>query len=259
MSRRLLPLLAVALTACGLLGPDVDTLVAAGTRTTEAGTARVAFTTVVDGGVGRPKQRTDATGLVDFGRNLTQLEMRVGRPGSAGAERSADGLVTVVVRDDESVYLRPASASGDRPWGRIAIDPVEGRAALPAGDDLGGQLQLLGGGVTDLRELGEEDVRGEPATRYRVTVDLARAVESAPEQDRDALRALAERAGEQDFLLDVWVGDGHVRRMSYTVPLDAEGTLSTVVEYFDFGVPVEVAIPDNAIDLCDSDPLDLGG
>jgi hypothetical protein len=248
MSR--LSALAVVLTllcaGCGLFRSDADRIVEAGVQTTGAGSARVAVTTVVDGGTGQAKQRTDANGCISFPDNLTELELRVGVPQLAGGSTSEGGVPMVVIGDGTSLFLRSPAWPQSQAWTRVPLDAGAG-AAPGAVNDLGAQLQLLGAGVSELEELGTDDVRGEATDHVRVDVDLDRALAAAPEEDREALRQLADRT-EGTFPLELWIGDGRVRRMSYAVDVPP-ATVSTVIEYWDFGVGCDRAIPDNVVDL----------
>lgn len=131
-----------------------------------------------------------------------------------------------------------------------------------------------------------EPVRDDGVTRYHVTVDVARAAQRGTPEARDFLVGLSDR-GLEEFVLDVWTDGKHVRRLSYTVPLatapddDASGvpspapstapsaplgdaivdplvgrgaTLQVVVEYSDFGVPVSVTTPDDAVPYATRSP-----
>lgn len=256
----LLAVLVLSASGCSLFGSDVDSIVEAGRRTTEAGTARVAVTTIIDAGFGQPKQRTDASGLIDFDQNVTQLEMRVGIPALAGASSSADGVPLLVIGDGQSMFMRSTTWPEEQPWTRVPVAGVgaDGEAVDGAANDLGAQLQLLGSGVTSLEELGEEDVRGESAKRYEVLVDLEKAIQAAPDDKRASLQELADRTQDVELPLELWIGSGQVRRMSYSINIASDGAqeaatagqanVSTVIEYFDFGIPFDFQIPVNVVD-----------
>ncbi len=111
----------------------------------------------------------------------------------------------------------------EQPWTQLAADDAAAQGGLGSAD-LGSRLELLAGGVTALEEVGEEEV-GVPSVHYRVTVDLPRAPEAAPEDQRAILTELAEQGGITELPFDLWVGEGLVRRMSYRLdlPRAAEG------------------------------------
>jgi len=253
-------LVAVCLLAAGCgASPDFGDLAEAGRRTSEQGSARIAVTSVVDGGLGQPKQRTDATGLIQFEPGSTELEVRIGAPAFTEPGWPGDAVPMVVIGDGAATYVRSAAWPVEQPWTQLAADDAAAQGGLGSAD-LGSRLELLAGGVTALEEVGEEEVRGVPSVHYRVTVDLPRAAEAAPEDQRAILTDLAEQGGITELPFDLWVGEGLVRRMSYRLdlPRAAEGesataglaggaSIVTIVEYFDFGVPFQPRIPDDVV------------
>ena len=96
-------------------------------------------------------------------------------------------------------------------------------------------------GASDAVEIGPEAVRGVPATRYRVTVDLARADAalpagvSVPSGPYRSLRALPA---------EVWLdAAGLARRISVnSEPVTADAVWS-IVELWDFGVAADITPP----------------
>jgi hypothetical protein len=105
-------------------------------------------------------------------------------------------------------------------------------------------LDALFGAHDDGVVVGAEDVRGEPTTRYRLSVDLGLAdarltagvsVQSGP------YRALSRLPAE------VWLDSaGLARRIAVTGDLtpNADRQVWAVVELWDFGLPVEISPPD---------------
>jgi hypothetical protein len=263
-------------------GSAFDDIVAAGERTEEAGTARVAVTTVVDAGVGRAKQRIDSVGLVDFGAGATQFEVRVGSPQASG-ELPVGDVPLLVTDDGTDTFVRYVSWSADRPWVRLTPDEVSTGGSESTGggaDGLAALLRALRSGVTEVEEIGGEVVRGDDTTHLRATVDLTRAVAAASKEDREELDRLTEIQSRDELVLDVWTDGERVRRLSYTLDLTrppdgsadpaaepagepsppspsaeapASGaelpgmgpgaTFQVVLEYFDFGVPFVVQVP----------------
>jgi hypothetical protein len=142
-----------------------------------------------------------------------------------------------------------------------AFDPAFAEfAGTPQGaGDPTAMLESLRG-ASDVVELGREDVRGIPTTHYRGTHTLDDAIEQAP--DPDALRNAFIRLGvpessfDDEEHLEVWVGDdGLVHRMRQTLDnsgytsgqLDGESV--NTMEFFDFGAPIEIVIPTDAVDI----------
>jgi hypothetical protein len=102
-------------------------------------------------------------------------------------------------------------------------------------------LDALFGASGDAVEIGPEAVRGVPATRYRLTVDLARAdtalpagvsVPSGPYRSLSALPA------------EVWLdAAGLARRISVNSEPDTANAVWSIVELWDFGVAADITPP----------------
>ncbi|HEV3352720.1 MAG TPA: hypothetical protein VG076_07335 [Acidimicrobiales bacterium] len=133
-----------------------------------------------------------------------------------------------------------------------SADPTSGLALLRGADSV----------VT----VGTEAIRGTETTHYKLVVNLDKAIADAPQSQRDALSKLAAIYTIHTFPLDVWLDrEGRVRRFQQTIdplsvhkpPGDSAGTnpitspLTTTVEMYDFGHPVDVQIPpaDQTTDL----------
>jgi hypothetical protein len=111
--------------------------------------------------------------------------------------------------------------------------------------------------VSDLKTLGQEDVRGVETTHFRGEVDLKRVAAEAPPATRDSVERVLELSGLDRLPTEVWVSsDGLVRRMKYTYadmrspgapPID----MTMQMELYDFGVAVDVTEPpaDQVVDL----------
>lgn len=258
--RRWPALLALALAllsaGCGLGSSDAEVLAEAGRRTEAAGTARVAVSSVVDGGVGQAQQRTVAEGRVSFPRRFSELEVEVSAALTSGST-GAGGMAMVVMGDDTRLVARSVGAPDEQGWTQIPMtEPdAEGIAPGPGGGavDLAEQLELLSRGVTAWESLGADPVRNDPAEHHRATISLPTAIAATPPEQAALLEALAGRLRDEQFALDVWIGEGLVRRMSYAVALEptpeqrtqgiSDPTLSLTMEYFDFGVPFDTEMP----------------
>jgi hypothetical protein len=102
-------------------------------------------------------------------------------------------------------------------------------------------LDALFGASDDAVEIGQEAVRGVPATHYRVTVDLARADAalpagvSVPAGPYRSLRALPA---------EVWLdAAGLARRISVNSEPAAAESVWSIVELWDFGVAADITPP----------------
>jgi hypothetical protein len=107
-------------------------------------------------------------------------------------------------------------------------------------------LDALFGARDDGVVAGAEDIRGEPATRYRITVDLGLADARLPagiSVPAGPYRALSQLPAE------VWVDSGGLARRVAVATDPAAGPgrqFWAVVELWDFGLPVEINPPDPA-------------
>jgi hypothetical protein len=104
-------------------------------------------------------------------------------------------------------------------------------------------LDALFGAGDDAVEIGPEAVRGVPATRYRLAVDLARADAALPagvSVPSGPYRSLSRLPAE------VWLdAAGLARRISVCSDPDAaaDAQVWSIVELWDFGVAVDVTPP----------------
>jgi hypothetical protein len=104
-------------------------------------------------------------------------------------------------------------------------------------------LDALFGANGDAAEIRSETVRDVPATRYRLTVDLARADAALPagvSVPAGPYRALRRMPAE------VWLdADGLARRVAVTAPAGtaSEEQIWSIVELWDFGVAVDITPP----------------
>lgn len=107
-------------------------------------------------------------------------------------------------------------------------------------------LDALSGARDDGVVLGVEEVRGQPATRYRIVVDLGLADTRLPagvSVPQGPYRALSRLPAE------VWLDSGGlVRRISVAADPTAtpDRQIWAVAELWDFGLPVEISPPDAA-------------
>jgi hypothetical protein len=105
-----------------------------------------------------------------------------------------------------------------------------------------GLLEFLRG-AGDVREVGDDVVRGTETTHYEGTLDLQRVVDQSPPAEREELQwwldFLAEHA-PTTVPFDLWVDrDGVAHRLR----IDDERDAPTLIEFYDFGVDVDVTPP----------------
>lgn len=128
---------------------------------------------------------------------------------------------------------------------------------LPATSDPLAQLDSLKD-VSDLQEVGTEDVNGVSATHYTGTIDLAKALKASGLPD-DQVEA-AEKAlgkGGSSAKIDIWVDDSdRIVKVNQTLDMSVgdkgDASVTTSMTFSDFGTDVNVEAPDPA------DVLDAG-
>lgn len=176
-----------------------------------------------------------------------------------------------------------------KPWikidaSKLAADHGSSSAAPGGGLSSGGStdptalLDFLTASGDGLKELGNETVRGVATRHVGTNIDLTKALADASKEEREALEQQLGGLGASGELLgnslkrlpvEAWIdADGHVRRFSITfdfstvakdVPELGKAKVTSTVELYDFGKPVDIEIPDpSQVSTFDLDSL-LGG
>jgi hypothetical protein len=162
------------------------------------------------------------------------------------------GRKVVIVTDGTAAFVQvPAEARGfsqGKGWIKVPTDGVAVGAAgaSPTASPLETfrQLQAVG---AEIEDVGNEDVRGTSTTHFRTRLDLSKLPNVGP---------LADQL--EDVPVDVWLDDqDRPRRYRFVMTAAVPGqpqkaTVTTTIESFDYGKPVDVEVPDPA------DVADLG-
>jgi hypothetical protein len=226
--------------------PIADRVAAAAARTVAAGTARL----VAAWSSGSPVPRAEdwrCDGVADFAARRARVSQAVlftaGFTEEFVAQHQDDdqygdlrqiGEPQEAIYDGANVYLRV----GGNWTGFFLGDPGGPRGV---NDPLWPLDALFG--ARDAVEAGPEDVRGVPTTRYRMTVDLARADAVLPEGvtvPGGPYRALS-RVSAEDWL----DAAGLARRIAViTGPATSDDAPTwSVVDLWDFGVTADITPP----------------
>jgi hypothetical protein len=243
---------AVGLVAAGVALREVTPalrLSRAPDATIAAGTAGVAVTTQVAGlPIVRDFTLDVGRGDVDFAAQQARVVREI--PGVAALPFVGAVVEPVEVRFDAGdVYVR-LPVAGERRW--VRVRQGEGPVELRTGGGLGnpaavlGLLQILDGGP---EEVGEEPVREVTTSRFRIVVDLDEAIARLGDGAAEVARGIRLVHGEARLPMEVWLDDrDRVRRLRYATSVDlagfAEVQLTTDLELFAFGGPVDTAPPD---------------
>ena len=245
MRRGLLALtLVVALSGCGGGGGGEKASPAeisrAAAKTSRVGSIKADFT------VGSPGAKAKGTGVFNNEDRSGRLTMEL------QVNRRKSKLETIVSRN--VLYMRSrvflqAGLSGRNEWVKLDL----GKLAQQRGVDLSSLvnasptpssvLAYLGGSAT-AKEIGDEKVRGEETTHYRVTVDLERAAERGSLVARASIRRVIQLSGLRRLPVDAWIdGDGYLRKVSWAEHTSREQAARVTMELHDFGPPVPVKAP----------------
>jgi hypothetical protein len=168
------------------------------------------------------------------------------------------------VSDGRSLYLNLpvlALASGSRAeWARIDLEALGGGAAgaLAAATDPVTLFGLLHG-VGEVRDLGADEIKGDAVTRFEGTLTVQAALEQAPDDLRSRLEPVAEALGldeaqrQAPVPFSAWV-DVDARLRAFSVAFTPDGPDSGAdarIELFEFGVDVDIEVPDDSADVTD--------
>jgi hypothetical protein len=154
---------------------------------------------------------------------------------------------------DYVIYLRISLLSSELPGGKAWVKLDLSKLGKSEGIDLGqltsgGQLQpndllgMLEGEGARVQTVGPATIDGVATTHYRVTIDLAKALESSG-LTSPMLKDLAGRVKTASE--NVWIGkDGLVRRVqfAYGVPRKAM-RIAMTMDLYDYGAQISVAAP----------------
>ena len=204
-------------------------------------------------------------GAMDTTGPLMHMTMDMGALLPA-AERKA-GTSLEAILNDQAMYMKVpglAAETAGKHWVRIDL------ATVPGGDVFGAIAQQLKNadptsnlkfldGAQDVTVVGQEDVRGVATTHYGFTVDMQKALASAPDSLRSAVSAAVAQLGMTTVPGEVWLdGDGLPRRFAYDMKLPvgqaAPSAVHMSMDFFDFGQPVQVSLPPDG-DIVDSSAL----
>jgi hypothetical protein len=238
-------------------GSAQSLIAAAGTKTADAGSARVSFKASFDG-----PTSGSMTGEGVFAERQGHLTLDMSGLGGAGGVLP-DGKIELIF-DKLVYYMKLPGASGlplppGKEWFKIDLQQLGETHSLNLGQlaqldqsDPSQALDLLRGASSGFHKVGSEEVRGVPTTHYEGTVDLTKVAEDAPPDIAEQYRKLAQLAPSTEVPLEAWVDeDGLVRRIRLEQSLGENATMTMEEEFYDFGADVDVAPPpdDQVVDL----------
>jgi hypothetical protein len=219
-------------------------LLSAVAHVSDAKTARLAMNMRVEGLGDAGAVTLTGSGVMDFRKERAAITMRVL---AGGHTESAElRVVDGVVWTNDGSGWRNEPVGDAKTTGAFTSDPTS-------------FLTYLRGVANDVHEDGHDVVRGVDTTKYSAKVDLRRAIEQS--EDAEA-RARAQAAlglvGDLELPVNVWIDEqDRVRKFEVEMDLteafskfgdlgmksDLHPRISAIIEFYDFGVPVDVKAP----------------
>ena len=213
----------------------VAALAAASTKTTQAGTAKVALD-VKSTVAGKAIEITGAGAFrLDGTAGIFNVSLN---PGSGQPltleERTVDGVLYLKAPPlGDSFYALKTAALIGTSLGQ-STDPTIG-------------LSMLFGASDDVRQAGTDTVRGTTTTHYKGTYQLRKATDKVGGPFAKAFAQQLVANGDTAVPFDAYVdAQGRLRRLIQILTVKAQGravSSTSTTEFYDFGTPVAVMAP----------------
>jgi hypothetical protein len=208
-----------------------------------------------------------ATGLYDFDRKLTTLDMDMtealgsqmpstGDPDAGKATMKMQGLVAYM-----KLGLFDMVPNLKDKWIKMDIGSMGGAAGVDiakatqlGANDPSAILEQMKTSSAKVETIGKEDVQGLTTTHYQAKIDIEKFY-----RDRNAVVDETKFAALLELYtgsltVDAWIDEaGLVRRIHETIPMKA-APMDIVMGFSDFGTPVSISLPADA-DVVDQSAL----
>jgi hypothetical protein len=258
---------------------SLDPVAAAATKSQHAGAARIRFALALNGPLMQGKTfRMRASGAIDgtsgeltfnLGSLIRQMGVTRGiSPGLTPAQLRHASMKEIFLEQNGHyvIYMRlgvlASQIPGGKQWLKLDLSELGKSAGLDFGKLLSGsQLQptdllgMLRGEGAKIRKLGPATVNGTATTHYRVTVDVAKALQ-AKGLTSPLLGSLAAQMPRLPE--DVWIGrDGLVRRVAIAysfAPAGRQLRMRMTMNISHYGAHVTIAAPPSS-DVFDATQL----
>ena len=244
----------------------LDPVSAAATKTQHAGAARIRFSLALSS-----SQLPQGQALVVRGHGAidgTNAQLTVGLGAllhNSGLPAQGNGSIKEIFlheNGDYVLYVKTGLAARylptDKQWVELDVSKLGSSAGLDLGKLLSGSqlqpsdlLSMLTAEGAKITKVGPATIDGTAATHYRVTIDVAKAL-----QTKGLMSPLLDGVAKQVPTIpeDVWIGkDGLVRRitLSYAV---AQRRVAMTTDLYDYGAHVTIAAPPSSV-VYDATPL----
>ena len=242
---------------------SLDPVASAATKTQDAGAARIRFAMVISPQLGKTL-RMRGSGAIDgtsaqMSFKLGSMLGQMGLPSSMGSlaqlQHTTIKEIALEQNGDYVIYMQLGFLSSQLPGGKQWIKLDVSKLGKAAGLDLGKLMSgtqfqpsdLLGMLTSEgakIQELGAATVDGVATTHYRVTIDLAKALQS---KGLTSPLLNGVTAQMKTATSEVWIGkDGLVRRVkvSYNVRHGAKPMrMAMTMSLYDYGAHLSIAAP----------------
>ena len=244
---------------------SLDPVAAAATKTQDAGTARIRFAMVIGAPQLGKTLRMRGTGAIDgtsaemsfrLGSMLGQMGLPSSMGGLAQLKNASIKEVALEQNGDYVIYMQLGFLSshlpGGKQWIKLDVSKLGKAAGLDVGKLLSGTqfqpsdlLGMLTSEGAKIQKLGPATVDGVATTHYRVTIDLAKALQTKG-LTSPLLSGITGRMKTANA--EVWIAqDGLVRRVrvSYNVPHDSM-RMAMTMSLYDYGAHLSIAAPSSS-------------
>jgi hypothetical protein len=233
---------------------------AAYSQTVDAKTAKVTITESVTQSNSLPlRSSVSGQGSLDFNSGNGALTFSSPTGGSVSARLISPEIYIQLPAADK------AQLPAGKTWLSINLNTVTeaklGASLAQLSSSSQGPNQLLSYlqsvSTSGITTVGPATIKGVATTEYKATVDLTKAADQKSPAAQAAIKSLEAQVNATTLPVQVWLdGQGRVRQVSEqlqvstisqssggtTIPA-ASGSISTTVDYFDFGTPVSVQPP----------------
>jgi hypothetical protein len=229
----------------------LDPVAAAATKTQNAGAAHVRMSMTVSG----MGQRLGMHGAGAIDGTSQELSLRLGSMGGLGPLPKHATIKEIVLEQngDYVIYMRAPALSaalpGSKAWVKLDLSKLGQSAGIDLSKAMSGSqleptdlLAMLEAEGAKVQKVGPATVDGVATTRYRVQIDLAKALQSkglsSPmlEDFASKMKTVSE---------NVWIDkDGPVRRIQFAYAMPQGGIhMAMKMDLSDYGAHVTIAAP----------------
>jgi hypothetical protein len=224
---------------------DLERVKQSGDELAEAETASFQGRSTQD--AGGPESNVTFEGAFDFGQRAGKYSATMSAFGLPSDEKVrglfVDGAIYLGI---DAVKSQPGFESTPEGIEWLKLDPAFLGVSQIAQRNPSVGVDALRGVTGDVEKVRTEKVVGVRATRYRVTLDMQKAVSSAPADDRERVRASVGALGSERIRADVWIDTkGRLRKLRLRLVGGSTSNAGSVTyEFSDLGAPFTATRPD---------------